>query len=193
MPISQQLAAEIERCGFFPQLLRKLAEQAIAESPLLAALVQPETTFDFEYVHRHVTILCLLPEVLAVIHVDEQDNRATASIEYVKLQTIGAVGVNYGIRQPSRGDGGEIDELTLQLTWGAVRRADTEIASCGDPQCQNDHGYTTTSVPDDLVIRVSSTAEGDNALHSAELFVAQLRKQMYPATPKSSDAFIAQK
>ena len=41
-----------------------------------------------------------------------------------------------------------------------MRRIDLEQASCDDPECEADHGYTGALVGDDLTVRMSAAAEG---------------------------------
>ena len=41
-----------------------------------------------------------------------------------------------------------------------MRRIDLEQASCDDPECEADHGYTGSLVGDDLTVRMSAAAEG---------------------------------
>ena len=74
-----------------------------------------------------------------------------------------------GVADPARG-GGTLTEMTIAVSWGSVRRIDMEPATCGDPDCQADHGMTGVSVPDDVVIRVAAGVEGAAALARAETF-----------------------
>ncbi len=41
-----------------------------------------------------------------------------------------------------------------------MRRIDLEQASCDDPECEADHGYTGSLVGDDLTVRMSAAGEG---------------------------------
>ena len=78
-----------------------------------------------------------------------------------------------GVADPARG-GGTLTEMTIAVSWGSVRRIDMEPATCGDPDCQADHGMTGVSVPDDVVIRVAAGVEGAAALARAETFAGRL-------------------
>jgi hypothetical protein len=53
-------------------------------------------------------------------------------------------------------------EAVLTIGWGGVARLDLEPASCGDPECDADHGYTGTFAADDFSIRVSTAADGSD-------------------------------
>ncbi len=53
-------------------------------------------------------------------------------------------------------------EVLLSVGWGAVSRVELEVATCGDPQCEADHGYTGVSAPDDLSVRMSAAGDGDD-------------------------------
>ena len=55
-----------------------------------------------------------------------------------------------------------------------VRRVDLEPATCGDPSCDADHGLTGSLTPDDVVVRVSSQAEGAQAVADALEFARAL-------------------
>ena len=65
-------------------------------------------------------------------------------------------------------------ELTLTIGWGAVSRIDLEPATCGDPQCEADHGMTGSVTADDLSLRISADAEGETALRDAMAFAKAL-------------------
>ena len=78
-----------------------------------------------------------------------------------------------GVSDPAQ-DGGTLTEMTIAVSWGSVRRIDMEPATCGDPDCQADHGMTGVSVPDDIVIRVAAGVEGAAALARAEAFASRL-------------------
>ena len=56
------------------------------------------------------------------------------------------------------------------MTWDGTRRVDVERAVCEDPSCQLDHGYTGTTAPSDLALRVSALADGAGAVDEALAF-----------------------
>ena len=55
-------------------------------------------------------------------------------------------------------------EAVLTVGWGAVRRVDLEPATCGDPDCVADHGYTGALAAEDFALRISSSADGPEAV-----------------------------
>jgi hypothetical protein len=65
-------------------------------------------------------------------------------------------------------------ELSLTIAWGSLSRVDLEPASCADPACEADHGYTGTIAADDITVRVSSVAEGAEAVAGAVAFARAL-------------------
>ena len=65
-------------------------------------------------------------------------------------------------------------DITLTIGWGGVSRVDLEVAGCGDPHCDADHGYTGTLAGDDLALRISADAEGAAALQDALAFARLL-------------------
>jgi hypothetical protein len=62
----------------------------------------------------------------------------------------------------------------LTIGWGAVSRIDLEPATCGDPQCEADHGYSGTASNDDLSVRVSEVADGADVVRQVLAFAAEL-------------------
>jgi hypothetical protein len=51
---------------------------------------------------------------------------------------------------------------------------DLEPANCGDPHCEADHGYTGTVTGDDLSLRVSTGADGPDAVRMTLEFAQAL-------------------
>jgi Family of unknown function (DUF5998) len=163
------LRAAIERSGYYPELVAESIESAIAGEDVTAFLVHHEATFDRDELRRHVTVLVLTPSRLVVAHTDDHpaDDAinvpyATTSSEAVPLGRIGSVVVSRTLADPANHRAGTPPrDVVLTVGWGAVSRIDLEPATCGDPECEADHGYTGTAASDDLSVRVS--AEGDGA------------------------------
>ena len=65
-------------------------------------------------------------------------------------------------------------EVTLTVGWGTVSRVDLLPATCGDPQCDADHGYDGTITGDDISLRISADAEGEGSLNQAMSFANAL-------------------
>lgn len=179
---NQALQRDIEKTGYYPALVVDALDTALAGEELVSYLVQHETTFDRDQLHRHMTVLALTPTRLIVSHTDEHaaDETspvpyATASTEAVRLQKVDSVVVTRVVGQPERHQkGGPLRELMLTIGWGAVSRIDLEPASCGDPNCEADHGYSGTSSNDDLTVRVSEAADGADVVVRAAEFAAAL-------------------
>ena len=55
-----------------------------------------------------------------------------------------------------------------------IGRVDLEPAGCADPQCEADHGYTGTLAGDDFSLRVSTAADGPEAVQGLLAFAASL-------------------
>ena len=60
------------------------------------------------------------------------------------------------------------------MNWGSISRVDLEPATCGDPQCEADHGYTGTLAVDDWSLRVSRAAYGDDVVEATLRFANSL-------------------
>jgi hypothetical protein len=182
MPLIAELRSDLDRAGYYPELVADVLDVALAGEPVVAHLVQPETTFDAAEVRRHVTVLVLTPTRLVVAHVDDhpadQEHpaaSAAATTEAVPLRELRSVALTHVVEDPQRHRAGEgLVEVTLALGWGAVSRIDLEPAGCTDPDCEADHGLTGTMSPDDVVVRVSAAAEGKDAVRAAVAFARRL-------------------
>lgn len=162
------LRLEIERAGYYPDLVSDALDIALAGEPVVASVVHHEPHFDRDELRRHVSVLVLTASRLVVGHVDEypEDEAhplpyASASTEAVPLARIDSVVVTRTVTAPDAYRSGDpAQEAVLTVGWGALSRLDLEPAGCGDPACEADHGYTGTSAADDLTLRVSAVAEG---------------------------------
>lgn len=176
--LTDGLRTDIERAGYYPALVADAVADAIRGEPVQSHLVHQETTFDGDEVRRHVTVLALTPTRLVIGHTDdhaEGDSAPAAappvaitSTECVALGRVRSVVVSRVVPDPARYVPGTLPaEVTLSVSWGAVSRLELEPATCGDPNCEADHGYTGSAAADDLSLRVSSAAEGPDAVRGA--------------------------
>jgi hypothetical protein len=183
-----EVRSSIERAGYYPALVQQVVSTALAGELVDAHLVHQETTFDAEAVRRHVTVLAVTPTRLVVAHADDHgpDEQspsayATASTEAVPLGDVRTVVLSRTVAAPERYRGGQTPlELSLTIGWGSVQRVDLEPATCGDPECDADHGYTGTLTGDDIALRVSADAEGQGAVRAAVDFAAALSTAVRP-------------
>lgn len=179
---STALSHDLHRAGYYPELVADVLDVALADEPVEAHLVHPETTFDAAEVRRHVTVLVLTPTRLICAHVDDHpadsehpSASASATTESVPLRELRSVALTHVVTAPEQHTpGSSALELTLAIGWGAVSRVDLEPATCGDPACEADHGLTGTLSPDDVVVRVSAAAEGADSVRAATAFARRL-------------------
>jgi len=181
----RDLRADIEACGYFPDLVEDAVILAVGEEDLLDFVVHHEPTFTHDEVHRHVTVLALTPSRLIVGHTDDQPAEppatgiaAASSTESVSLSKINAVVLTRVVTRPEdyRAGTTDVSETWLSVGWGAVRRLDLEQASCTDPQCEADHGYTGALVGDDLTVRMSAAADGADRVARLVRFSSTLQR-----------------
>lgn len=181
------LRAEIDACGYFPDLVEDAVALALGEEELVDFVVHHEPTFNRDEIHRHVTILVLTPTRLIVGHTDDHPadphtqvagNYAATSTESVSLSKINTVVVTRVVTNPEefQGDSEAVQETWLSVGWGAVRRVDLEPATCGDPECEADHGFTGSLVGDDLTVRMSSAADGAERVRGLVRFATTLQR-----------------
>ncbi|MPV38982.1 DUF5998 family protein [Georgenia subflava] len=177
--LAKQLRSDLNLAGYYPDVVAGVIDVALADEPVSSFLVHPETTFDETEVFRHLTALVLTPTRLVVAHVDDApgaDGRpaALATTESVALSEVRSVALTHGVSEPARSRGMETQELTVAISWGTAQSMDLVPATCGDPDCEADHGYTGTMTPEGVEVRVSAHAEGSGALAGALGFARAL-------------------
>lgn len=180
--LNADLRTQLERAGYYPDLVMDVLAGALADETVDAHLVHVETTFAATEVRRHLTVLVLTQSRLISVHVDDQpadDDHPVASAaamsETLPVSAIRTVAVTQIVEAPEEHRSGSIPiEMTLSIGWGAVSRIDLEPAICPDPACEADHGLTGSMTADDMTIRVSAQAEGNDAVGNALAFARTL-------------------
>lgn len=182
-PVQPGLREAIERTGYYPDVVQDVLDGALANEQVQDFIVQHETTFDrADEIRRHITVLLLTQTRLLVVHVDEHSDgqptgsvQASSATESVPLSLVGPVVVQRVVDNPAHFRPGDLpSEVVLTVNWGGISRLDLEPATCGDPQCEADHGYTGTIAVDDWSLRVSRAADGDEVVEAALRFAASL-------------------
>jgi len=101
---------------------------------------------------------------------------AQVSTESVPVAQIRSVVLSYMYSQPQDYKPSDpVREMTLSIAWSGGQRLDMGPASCGDPQCEADHGYSGTIAQEDIVLRISAEADGLQAVQDAKIFARALR------------------
>ncbi len=180
--IPRVLSERIETAGYYPDLVADTLDVALAAERVEAHLVHAETTFDVDTVRRHLSVLVLTPTRLVFVHADDHggdehgsEAHAIVTSESIPISRIGSVMVTHVMPDPVHYRSGQLGrEITLTVAWGAVARIDLEPATCGDPHCEADHGFTGAMTGDDLSLRISAEADGDAALQEAIAFARAL-------------------
>jgi len=167
-----ELRAAIDRSGYYPDVVADALETCLAGEQVVSYFVHHEPTFTRDEVTRHITVLVLTPTRLIVGHTDEHpaDDSlptpyATASTEAVPIDRVNSVVVSRVVANPATYEpGGPVHSAMLTIGWGGMHRVELEPASCADPNCEADHGYTGPFSSDDVTVQVSSAAEGGEAV-----------------------------
>ncbi len=179
----QSLDGALQKAGFYPRLVADVVADALDGRDCVAHLVHLETHFDRAEVRRHITVLVLTEDMLVITHVDDQQlddageqTVAQVSTESVPVTQIRSVVLSYMYAQPQDYKPSDpVREVTLSIAWSGGQRLDMGPASCGDPQCEADHGYSGTIAQEDIVLRISAEADGLQAVQDAKLFARALR------------------
>ncbi len=168
------LRTTLDRVGYYPAEVAAAVEDSLAGQTVLSYVVHHEPTFDRDEVRRHITVLVLTPSRLLITHTDENppddllpQPYTSTSTEAIPLARVGSVSLTRMVPQHAHRDGlvaPPVAEALLTVGWGAVSRLDLEPADCGDPECTADHGYTGALTAEDFSLRISATADGDDAV-----------------------------
>ncbi|MBX6371397.1 MAG: phosphodiesterase [Acidothermus sp.] len=182
---TSDLWSDVERSGYYPELMADSLRASIGSDEVLAHVVHQETTIDDDMgIRRHVTVLVATPTRLVVCHTDEHPAgeghpypHATTTTEVVPMSRITSVALTTTVANPAQyGPGSTCREVTLVIGWGAIGHIDLEPASCGDENCEADHGYTGTMSADDLSLRVSEDGDGPAVVAQVLHFAAVLNE-----------------
>jgi hypothetical protein len=174
---ANELRRAIDRVGYYPTVVAEAVDAALAGETVTSYVIHHEPTFDQDEIRRHVTVLVLTPSRVIVAHTDEHppddllpEPYASTSTEAVPIKEIGSVAVTRMVANPAaasasrRRDDRMVSEAVLTVGWGAVQRIDMEPATCGDPDCEADHGYTGMLAAEDFSLRISASADGQDAV-----------------------------
>lgn len=171
-----ELYAEIDKAGYFPAVVKASISSSLSGESVVGFLVHHEPTIDHDQVRRHVTVVVVTPSRLLLAHTDDHAGDdllpqpyAATSTEAIPLSRMRSVVVNRIVANPEK-HAGDVEisatEAVLTLNWGGVNRIDVEPASCPDPDCVADHGYTGVFAAEDFSLRVSAAADGQGAVDS---------------------------
>jgi hypothetical protein len=180
------MRAAIERSGYYPGVVSDAVSSALGPESVVSYLVQHDALFDPGMeVRRHMTVLALTPTRLVYSHTDEspadasdEDSRpqVETSTEAVRFSQISSVAVTRVIPDPASYVPGTTmpSEVVLTIGWNVLSHIELEPAHCGDDSCEADHGYTGTMTADDLTMRVSEAADGEDAVRQVLGFAQAL-------------------
>jgi hypothetical protein len=182
-----ELRDAIDRTGYYPEVVSEGVQAAVAGERVVSFYVHHEPTFERDEVRRHLSVVVLTPSRLVLAHTDEHagddllpEPYTSTSTEAVSLSAVKSVVVTRMIANPTSGPTPPA-EVVMTIGWGGVSRIDLEPAGCNDPQCDADHGYTGVLSSDDFSLRVSSAADGDDAVAGLLSFVESLSARTHTA------------
>jgi len=168
------MRSAIERSGYYPGVVSDAVYAALGQEPVVSYVVQHDALLDPGMeVRRHMTVLVLTPTRLVYSHTDEHPAeeeggrpQAETSTEAVRFAQISSVAVTRVVADPASYLPGVTmpAEVVLTIGWNVLSHVELEPAHCGDESCEADHGYTGTITADDLTMRVSEAADGEDAV-----------------------------
>ena len=178
------LRSAIERSGYYPGLVADAVSAALGSEAVVSFVVQGEALFDPAMeVRRHMSVLVLTPTRLIYSHTDENPSedpsarpQAETSTEAVARSRVSSVSVTRVVPDPVSYVPGVTmpSEVVLTIGWNVLSHIELEPAHCGDENCEADHGYSGTITADDLALRVSEAADGEEAVQQVLAFASAL-------------------
>ncbi len=180
------MLAAIERSGYYPGLVADAVSSAVGSDPVVSYVVAHDAHFDPGMeVRRHMTVLALTPTRLVYSHTDEYPAdeadpqarpQAETSTEAVQFSRISSVALTRVIHDPASYVPGQTQpsEVVLTIGWNVLSHLELEPAHCGDDSCEADHGYSGTLTADDVTLRVSEAADGEDAVRQVLAFAQAL-------------------
>jgi hypothetical protein len=178
------LRAAIERSGYYPGLVADAVASALGPEPVSDYVVHHDAIFDPGMeVRRHMTVLALTPTRLVFSHTDEHpaeepDGRpqAETSTEAIRFSRVSSVALTRVVPDPAAYVPGVTmpTEVVLTIGWNVLSHVELEPAHCGDENCDADHGYVGTITADDLTLRVSAAADGEDGVRQVLSFASAL-------------------
>ena len=130
-----------------------------------------------------MTVLALTPTRLVYSHTDEYPSedpdsrpRAETSTEAIRFAKISSVALSRVVSDPETYVPGVTmpSEVMLTIGWNVLSHLELEPAHCGDETCEADHGYLGTITADDLTLRISEGADGEDAVAAVLKFASAL-------------------
>ncbi len=182
--MAHTLDQAVRIAGYYPALATTVLRSAIGTEQVRAHFVHAETTFDDREVRRHMTALVITETRLLRLHMDDgatpgvpgAGHEASATVETTALGAIRNTAMTHVIHDPDTFTEGDLpSELVLAVGGSVHSRVDLEPASCGDQNCDADHGYTGTLTSDDILVRVSVIADGEDSVRALQDFATVLQ------------------
>ena len=188
---AKSLRRAIEHTGYYPEVVNDGVATAVAGERIVSFYVHHEPTIEGDEVRRHITVVVLTPSRLILAHTDEHagddllpEPYTSTSTEAISLASVRSVVVTRMVANPTSGPQ-PAAEAVLTIGWGGVGRIDLEPATCADPDCDADHGYTGVLASDDFSLRVSAAADGGDAVGGLLEFAASLSAATQGNAPSS--------
>lgn len=190
MDLPQRLIADIQDAGYYPQIAATAIAEALLDEPVLDHLVYTDTHMDLDTIHRLVSVFVLTPTRLVLARVDDEPHpepgwsepRALCSTEEVELDKLAAPAIFATYADPAHYRPGEGPvEVQLVMSWGARSRLEVFPENCGNPDCDVDHGFSGGTFSEDVALRVSAQAEGQQAVDATVSFANTLRRVIHAA------------
>ncbi len=170
--------------AFYSNLVLENVLELVASETVFGFLLDSTTSFENDGLVRQQLILVVTPTRLLVCFTEElpagmvPDNPANLRIntESVPLSKVGTCQAQkyYQVDLERPDSSPALNEVIVSLNWTSTQTIDFGPASCDDPECQNEHGYTGQIRQGDYSAKYSVAADGEYWVEHALAFVSAL-------------------
>ena len=185
----QSLRTELDQTGYFPRIVADALDIALGGETPTAFFVLPDVAFGIGTIGRHLTVLVMTATRLISAHVDDHagDELAPAAVaattEAVPLGRIESVTLSQITSEPTDYLSGDSPGLVrLAINWGGSQMLEFEPATCGDPECAAEHGFSGSLNGEDISLQVSKEVSGEEGAAKLIAFA----RQLYAATASAA-------
>lgn len=184
MNVWNEVTKVVTENRFYERLVLHSLTNLRGNRELEAFLLDSSTSFENDGLVRQQLILMLTQTDLMVCYIEEiadlpdSDSKLRISTEIVPIQKLGPFQVQRYYSNPGRFGSADsyLNEVVLSLSWTRTQAIDIGPASCDDPECTNEHGYTGQSRLGDYSAKYSRKLDNQYWIEHAEKFATTLER-----------------
>jgi hypothetical protein len=184
MNVWNEVVKVVTENKFYDRLVLNSLSNLRGAKEIQAFLLDSSTSFEHDGLVRQQLVLMLTESELLVCYVEEiaempdSDSKLRVSTEIVPIRRLGPFQVQRYYSNPAKFGSSEsvLNEVVLSLSWTGNQALDIGPASCDDPECTNEHGFTGQSRMGDYTAKYSLKLDNQYWIDHAEKFATSLEQ-----------------